>query len=133
VIPEPTQEQDTTVAQVEYRPIEGFPGYRVGDDGTVVSTKFGWRVMKPSKNKKGYPHVCLSNRDRQSKTLDVHRIVTMAFHGPCPDGMEVCHNDGNPDNNSAANLRWDTRKANHADKLKHGTSLRGRVLNKRPM
>ena len=49
----------------------------------------------------------------------------MAFVGPCPDGMEACHNDGNPANNNLENLRWDTHKSNMWDKIKHGTIIRG--------
>jgi len=40
--------------------------------------------------------------------------------------MEACHDpDPNPHNCSLGNLRWDTRKNNHADKIKHGTAQRG--------
>jgi hypothetical protein len=39
--------------------------------------------------------------------------------------MECCHNDGNPNNNHLSNLRWDTSKNNHADKVRHGTTNRG--------
>jgi len=39
--------------------------------------------------------------------------------------MEACHNDGDPANNRLENLRWDTRRNNHADKLRHGTHNRG--------
>ena len=35
-------------------------------------------------------------------------------------GMEACHNDGNPSNNHKDNLRWDTKKANAQDAIKHG-------------
>ncbi len=55
----------------------------------------------------------------------VHRVVMEAFVGPCPDGMEVCHGDGDPMNARLDNLRYDTRKANHADKKRHGTSNSG--------
>ncbi|WP_248099523.1 HNH endonuclease signature motif containing protein [Corynebacterium kefirresidentii] len=51
----------------------------------------------------------------------VHRLVMAAFVGPCPDGMEVCHNDGNPANNYVGNLRYDTHQANYADMFIHNT------------
>lgn len=44
-----------------------------------------------------------------------------AFVGPCPDGMEGCHNDGDPHNNRLDNLRWDTRANNARDAIRHGT------------
>jgi hypothetical protein len=45
----------------------------------------------------------------------------MAFIGPKPDGMVVCHNDGDKLNNHYANLRYDTHKSNASDMLLHGT------------
>lgn len=55
----------------------------------------------------------------------VHRLVLEAFVGPCPAGMEGCHNNGCPSDNRLQNLRWDTRLANNADKIRHGTSRKG--------
>jgi hypothetical protein len=55
----------------------------------------------------------------------VHRLVLEAFVGPCPPGMECCHNDGNPLNNRLDNLRWDTRRSNQLDRNRHGTGSRG--------
>lgn len=51
----------------------------------------------------------------------VHRLVLLAFVGPCPAGMQGCHNDGDPKNNHISNLRWDTPAANTADQIRHGT------------
>jgi hypothetical protein len=55
----------------------------------------------------------------------VHQLVAEAFIGACPEEMEVCHRDGNRANNALSNLRYDTRKNNHADKRLHGTHLVG--------
>jgi hypothetical protein len=35
--------------------------------------------------------------------------------------MEVCHNDGDPGNNRASNLRYDDRRGNMRDMRLHGT------------
>jgi hypothetical protein len=40
--------------------------------------------------------------------------------------MEACHNDGDPDNNVAGNLRWDTKSANARDRRRHGTDAAAR-------
>ena len=54
------------------------------------------------------------------------RSVCEAFHGPAPSPKhEVAHNDGVRAHSWASNLRWDTRKGNQADKVQHGTALRG--------
>jgi hypothetical protein len=122
---------------VSYLPIPGFPGYCVGDDGTIWSSNVEslldgivsedgtqWRLMRPHHLKKGYRIITLKRNGQEFKKL-VHRLVLEAFAGPCPDGMEACHNDGNLLNNMESNLRWDTRSANHLDKRAHGTSARG--------
>jgi hypothetical protein len=108
--------------------IEGYPGYLVTSDGRVLSTKGGkvkelnLKLAGPAKNKRFY--VVLS-KNSIGKQFAVHRLVATAFHGPCPDGMECCHNDGDRLNNHRDNLRWDTRKGNFADKKLHGTSNEG--------
>lgn len=66
--------------------------------------------------------LCHNGEEKQKK---VHRLVLEAFEGPCPPGMEGCHNDGNRYNNKPDNLRWGTRKSNNRDKYKHGTAQQG--------
>jgi len=119
---------------VECRPITGFVGYCVGSDGSVWSCLkrgggFGkkWRRLNPGlfgSPPVMYPGVLLRDGTR-SHPRTVHRLVLEAFVGPCPDGMEGCHNDGNPLNNALSNLRWDTRKANMADRGAHGRTHQG--------
>lgn len=60
-------------------------------------------------------------------TKSVHRIVLEAWVGPCPAGLEGCHNDGDYTNNVLSNIRWDTRENNQLDKREHGTH-RGRPV-----
>lgn len=127
---------------VTYRNIDGLPGYRVGDDGSVwtclkhriVSRDSGlirrggsevtqvWRKLTPwVGNKHGHLQVRL-----QGRTRSVHRLVLEAFVGPRPPGMVACHGpDRDPANNRVTNLRWDTRKANSGDRLAQGTLLFG--------
>ena len=58
----------------------------------------------------------------------MHRLVLAAFIGPCPEGMEACHfPDSDPNNNNLGNLRWDTRKENIHDSIKHGTFMNGKI------
>lgn len=64
-------------------------------------------------------------KDGVAKRFLVHRLVMQTFVGDCPDGMEVCHNDGDPSNNAVSNLRYDTRVNNAADSELHGTRLTG--------
>lgn len=106
-------------------PVRGYEGvYEVSDLGRVRSVNrvdtYGRRrrgkVLKPAGQ---YPMVVLSCGG-ETTTRTVHSMVLEAFVGPCPAGMEGCHEDGDPWNCVLSNLRWDTRKANAADMLRHG-------------
>lgn len=79
-----------------------------------------WRLLAVNEKADGHRRVPLAG-----KLMHVHRLVLTAFRGPCPEGMQACHCDGDPRNNALGNLRWDTPTANHADKRKHGTHLQG--------
>lgn len=113
------------MASEEWRPIVGFEGrYEVSDLGRVRGLRFG-RVKKDTeKQGKRYRLVGLSKNNR-GRSYSVHRLVAEAFHGPCPEGMECCHLNGDPADNRAANLTYATRKENHAHKLLHGTEQIG--------
>jgi len=80
------------------------------------------RILRPgTTNKDGHVSVVLGHKAHGSL---VHRLVAMTFIGPCPTGMEVCHNDGNPKNNCVENLRYDTRSSNLRDDYKSGVRKR---------
>jgi hypothetical protein len=119
---------------VEYRDLPGHPGYRIGSDGSVWGSVRGnqfsrrencaWRRHRPQADRRGYLRVKVSGRRRY-----VHKIVLLAFVGPCPEGRECCHNDGDPANNRLENLRWDTHRANVGDTERHGRLRRGTTCN----
>ena len=123
---------------IEWRPVPGYEGsYEVSERGDVrsiprqVRTRWGGLmsvpgvVIKGAIDASGYRRVTLHRSDTPS-TKKVHRLVAFAFLGaPATSDLEVCHNDGNPLNNDWRNLRWDTRKANVADRIKHGRTYRG--------
>lgn len=107
----------------------GFPGYMVGDDGSVwsnrVSADGSWRKMNPSPNASGHMTIAL-RRDGKTHRRYVHTLVLDAFMGLCPEGCEARHfPDRDPANNSLSNLSWGTRRENMLDKTTHGTMLRG--------
>lgn len=72
----------------------------------------------------GYAHVHLI-KDGESCMRHVHRLVAEAFIGPCPEGLQTRHMDGNPENNNVENLRWGSAAENAKDKERHGTQLHG--------
>jgi len=118
-------------SSVEYRDIKGYPGYRVGNDGSVWSRKNArwglgetWKRLGPRKESNWYPRVSL-HHNRKVAAKYIHSVVLEAFIGPCPKGMEACHGNGNPNDNRLSNLRWDTKKGNMADCIKHGRTTKG--------
>lgn len=123
----------------------GFPGYRVGDDGSVWSCrKRVWRegvrgcrtVIGATWNKLGlnagfnspyYLLVTLSNETLKRKSCQffVHVLVISAFHGLRPEPhIQCCHNNGNAKDNRLENLRWGTPKQNTEDMMAHGKHFR---------
>ena len=106
------------------KPIPGFPDYEVSDCGRVFSLNYmetgKRRELKQSKESNGRFRVEL-RKNGQNKSKLVHRLVLEAFVGPCPAGMECCHNDGDCLNNHLSNLRWDTKQSNEKDKILHKT------------
>jgi hypothetical protein len=99
---------------------EGF--YEVSDLGRVRSVvdrvRHPAKVLNPWIVGVGYRRVDL--RDGRRSSQFVHQLVLEAFVGPCPEGMEVCHNDGDPTNNRLDNLRYGTRTGNMQDRTRHG-------------
>lgn len=85
-----------------------------------VEHKLRERILKQINSPGPYMSVNLFGRVEM-----VHRLVLEAFVGPCPDGMECCHYDGNPKNNNLDNLRWDTPKSNQGDRYKHASEQNG--------
>lgn len=124
-----------THSSVEYRDIPGFPGYRVGNDGSVWSSwenhgssggRVGdWKKLKPQKSTTGYPCVRIRFANALKKTRKVHHLILETFRGPRPNGMECRHLDGNPMNSDLSNLQWGTHAENILDTIRHGRSLKG--------
>lgn len=85
-------------------------------------------MPKPLPHQRGYIYYKLADPEGAQVSRLAHRLVLEAFVGPCPDGMEACHNNGDRTDNRIENLRWDTAKANQADRKKHGTYLCGEAV-----
>lgn len=118
---------------IEYRDVPGFPGYRAGSDGTIWSRwrscikgrilTDNWRLMKQSVKKnrsigRAYHYLNLT-ADGKATTFRVHRLILLAFVGPCPEGLEARHLDGIAANNHLTNLAWGTVAENTEDRKKH--------------
>lgn len=116
---------------VEYRIIPRCSKYAAGSDGSIWSRanerieRGAWVRRSPGKANNGYLRVDLYDGEFIG-IFGVHRLVLEAFVGPCPEGMQACHNNGNKLDNRPENLRWDTGSNNCQDRRRHGTALLGK-------
>lgn len=109
----------------QWRVIPGHPKYAISDKGRIKVLVKGRRykrgdILPGAKATHGYWQVTLNG-----KQWRVHRLVMLAFVGPCPERMEVNHINGIKDDNRLCNLEYVTRKQN----MKHAYS---QGLKKRP-
>ena len=97
--------------------IQGFPDYKIYEDGRVWSSRRGeGRFLKPQINSSGYQIVGLYN-DQKLKHMRVNRLVALAYIPNPENKPEVDHY---PDrcltNNHVSNLRWATSSENGQNK-----------------
>lgn len=109
--------------------------YQVSDDGRVrsVTRLVNCPVGQRSSPGKELSQVvtedgrCFANlwRYNEQRSARVHRLVLETFIGPCPEGMECRHLDGDASNNHVPNLVWGTHQENEADRVVHNRVPRG--------
>lgn len=109
--------------QEVWRAVPGYPQYTVSSLGRVRGAR-GWLLRPGPSNGRNYPTVALY-RDARRHTVTIHRIVALAFLGPCPLGMEVHHEDDNHDNYVLSNLRYVTRGDNQRICIARGRRATG--------
>lgn len=120
-----------------WKPVVGFEGrYSVSNfgrlrahDWVTVSSNgrrrlFPARIMSPPTYSNGYVVATLM-KNRTPVRKGLHAIVCEAFISCRPVGCFAAHGNGVRDDNRLENLRWATSFENEADKLIHGTDLRG--------
>lgn len=116
----------------EWRPVVGFPGYEVSDQGEVKSlarrnlqgAMRRERILKTDVTWAGY-HLVRLARDGVKIPRTVHSLVLEAFVGPRPEGLETRHLNGVRSDNRLSNLTWGTTTENRADQKRHGTGVQG--------
>lgn len=134
ILPNETPANDG--ADEGFAPIPGFPGYRINRACLLQSCRRSMRHGHPVRwvdisgryNRGGYLTFALK-KDGRHVIMGAHQLLMLAFVGPCPEGMQVCHWDDNPRNNELSNLRYDTPKGNVADQIRNG--IKGRALGSR--
>lgn len=115
---------DHNTTEEVWKPVVGYEGeYEVSNLGrikskarTIIHGHTGTRIIPETIRKiqtrsHGRKYVLLSNK----RPIAIHRAVAEAFIGPCPDGCNCNHIDGDPANNRVENLEWIT----HSENMKH--------------
>lgn len=103
-------------------PIVGYEAwYEVSSLGRIRRIKAGYgatkergRVLKPTKNERGYLQINL-NKQGKRVTRKLHFLVASAFLGERPNGYEINHKDANKENNHLDNLEYCT----HTENMRH--------------
>lgn len=119
--------QEFTRNGVRYKSLayRDMPNYWVGDDGSYWSVKDDdWTRLKGGLDWGGYRVVNVMTR-KGWRVQKLHRLILETFVGPCPEGMECRHLNGNRDDNRLENIRWGTKKGNQKDRVRHGTDPSG--------
>jgi hypothetical protein len=109
-----------------WKQVVGFGKYEANEKGEIRNKKTR-RVLKPAMYKSHYrQHVTLITDDGLPRTQRVHVIICKTFHGEKPSVRHhAAHNNGDFNDNRPANLRWATPEENQADRILHGTDIRG--------
>ena len=117
----------------EWRPVAGYEGlYEVSDqgrvrsldrlltqagrNGTIYTKTMRGRVLRPGSMPAGHQSVVLT---KAGGSKCVHALVLAAFVGPCPEGAEARHLNGDPGDNRLVNLAYGSRRENGQDKKWH--------------
>lgn len=93
-----------------------FDRYIILKNGDIIS-KFKKTKMTNSNTSSGYVLNSFRKIDGKQDTFSRHRVVWFYFNGNIPNGIQVCHKDSNPQNNSIENLYLGTAKENMANEI----------------
>ena len=123
-----------------WKPIPNLDGYEASTHGNVrsvdrvvsrdhpgigiVMQPLKGKTLRPVHCKNGYLYVVIRGR-----SIQVHRLVALAWVDVYQTGFDASHSDGVRTNNSFENLSWKSRKDNLHDQISHGTRLRGETQN----
>jgi hypothetical protein len=101
-----------------WKPVPGYDNrYEASNLGRIKALTYGKGqsktdlILKSWISNAGYEGVKIWH-NKKHITKQVHQLVATAFHGLCPDNMEVNHIDKNKLNNVPENLTYVTRLEN---------------------
>lgn len=107
-----------------WNPVTDAPGWFVSSTGRIRGLR-GEMSQQTSKSGHKFVQVRVGGRRSKPRKLYIHREILKAFIGPCPDGHEARHLDGDPSHNVLSNLAWGTRLDQREDDRRNGVRRRG--------
>lgn len=126
---------NSTATEIIFKDVPGFPGYRVGSDGSVWSLweRGRWKRLLPEYRRlktppddHGYPQVNLTSQPSGKKChFKVYKLIAWVFLGEPPEGMICRHLDDNKLNNCVSNLAYGTYLDNSQDAIRNRKTIRG--------
>lgn len=95
--------------------IEGYPEYRINENGIVINKK--GHVLKPAISNSGYLRLALERHDENGKLISrdnrsIHRLVAQTFINNPGNKPLVMHKDNDKLHDHALNLKWGTGSEN---------------------
>jgi hypothetical protein len=107
------------IPSVRLKSIPGFEPYMITEDGRVWNSKHK-RWLNARLDDRGRPRISLWINGKHVQKR-IHQFILLAYVGPCPEGKEACHKDGDQQNNRLDNLYYGTHSENMFDAVRHGT------------
>jgi hypothetical protein len=124
-------------ASPEWHPVPGFTKYEAHASGMIRrrgAERGGMPgvVLKHTTTKTGHHKVNVGADAGGVRSMMVHRLICMTFHGPPPEPSAiVCHRNDVPSDNRSANLSWGTPLTNASDRIRNAPAKSGTYLTQR--
>lgn len=122
-----------------WTPVVGFKDYEISSFGRLrsITTRKGARARINNGIVNGWiqrithsyaRRLYALRKDGKTYVKKAHQLVLEAFVGPCPQGYETRHVNGNSLDNCVTNLQYGTHKDNIHDSIKHGTHSKPPII-----